>query len=424
MSVMDKIIALIDQERLVDFALELANIDSATKHEAAVAEHIYQWMRCEGFRARKVGLLQDRFNVMGILEGSGGGYSLLFNSHMDTHIPREADWVHLDVNADENHKAWREGDFLYGEGIANDKGLMAAFLVAAKAIKDSGHKLRGDLVLTGVVAESSHEPVDDAPGVVVETKDLGARFLATHGGVADYALIAEGTGFGLVWVEPGEYWYKVTLRSSKPPFYTPYLPERATAVESPNMIVAAAAAIEALERWAADYQKRNVFSSPGGTIVPKVQIGGIRGGDPHRPILAPQLTALYLDVRAVPGQDPLRTGEEIKGVLTSIGLSVSVELYSFRRGYEAKGIHRLAESVRRSHVATFGEAPKPAISDYSSLWRDINIYNEIGIPALTYGPRAATHAFRRSLTVEQLYQTACVYARIAFDLCNQEKKRE
>lgn len=45
-----------------------------------------------------------------------------------------------------------------------------------------------------------------------------------------------------------------------------------------------------------------------------------------------------------------------------------VELHSFRRGYEAKNIDRLVESV---------------------LWRDINICNEIGVPALTYRPRAA-----------------------------------
>ena len=422
MAIAEDIVARIDKDQLVEFALELANIDSATTHEAVAAEHIYQWMRDEGFRSRKVGLLKDRFNVMGVLDGTGGGYSLLFNSHIDTHVPREHDWVHLDATAREYHGAWREGDLLIGEGVANDKGLMAAFLLAAKAIKDSGHTLKGDLVLTGVIAESSHEPADDIPGDIVETKDLGARFLAIHGGIADYALIAEGTGFGMVWVEPGEYWYRVTLRSKKPPLYTPYLPERTTLVESPNMIVAAAAAIEALERWAAGYEKRNIFHSPGGTVVPKVQIGGIRGGDPNRPILAPQITVLYLDVRAVPGQDPLRTADEIKGVLTEIGLSATVELFSNRRGYEAKNIYRLADSVRRAHVATFGSEPLPAIADYSSLWRDINIYNEIGIPSLTYGPRSVTHAYRRTLTVDSLYQAACVYARIAIDLCSQEKK--
>ena len=421
MTQIDEIVARIDRDALVAMVLELANIDSAVTHEATVADHLYQWMDREGFRVRKIGLLADRYNLLGRLEGSGGGYSLMFNSHMDTHVPREPDWVHRDATVDEYHKAWIEGDLLVGEGVVNDKGPMAAFLMAAKAIKDSGVRLRGDLLLTGVVAETSHEPVDEAPGIIVETKDLGARFLASHGGIADYALVAEGTGFGLVWVEAGEYWYKITLTSNEPPFYTPYLPDRTQLKNSPNMIVAAAAAIEALEGWAADYQRRNVYVSPGGTVVPKAQIGGIRSGDPTRPILAPQLCALYLDVRSVPGQDPLRTRDEILACLHPTGLAAEVELYSFRRGYEAKGIERLADAVRRSHVSTFGSEPEPANVEASSLWRDINVFNEMGIPSLTYGPRAKAHAYKRALSIESLYQAACVYARIAYDLCNQVK---
>lgn len=188
------------------------------------------------------------------------------------------------------------------------------------------------------------------------------------------------------------------------------------------MIVAAAAAIEVLEKWAAEYQKRNVYTSAGGTVVPKVQIGGIRSGDPNRPILAPQISALYMDVRSVPGQDPLRTRDEIRAVIGSIGLDAEVELYSFRPGYEAKNIDRLVDSVRRAHLATFGTEPNPSNVEASSLWRDINIYNELGIPALTYGPRSTSHAFKRALSIESLHQAACAYARIAVDLCSQAKE--
>jgi acetylornithine deacetylase/succinyl-diaminopimelate desuccinylase-like protein len=106
---------------------------------------------------------------------------------MDTAVRSTDIWSRIDPDADVHHKAWREGDELV------DKGPLAAFLIAAKAIKRAGVKLKGDLLLSGVVAETSHEPSDGPPGAVVETLDLGARFLATHGGVADYALIAEGT---------------------------------------------------------------------------------------------------------------------------------------------------------------------------------------------------------------------------------------
>src|SRR5207249_6950633 len=120
MTIVDDVVAHIDRQQLIDFALEICNIDSTIGHEAAVAEHIYQWLRKEGFQARKVGLLAERFNVMGTLPGTGGGYSLLFNSHMDTAVPREFDWVHKNYAADVYHKAWIEEDELVGEGIVND----------------------------------------------------------------------------------------------------------------------------------------------------------------------------------------------------------------------------------------------------------------------------------------------------------------
>jgi acetylornithine deacetylase/succinyl-diaminopimelate desuccinylase-like protein len=421
MSVADDVVDLIDRDQLVKFALEICNIDSAVPFEAEVAEYIYQWLRREGFLARRVGLLSDRFNVLGTLPGTGGGYSLIFNSHMDTAVPRAEDFAHRDPANDVYHNAWVEGDLIVGEGICNDKGPMAAFLIAAKAIKDSGHRLRGDLLVSSVIAETSREPCDEPPGVMRESKELGARFLVTHGGVADYALVAEGTGFGLVWVEAGKFWYKITLTSDQPPFYTPYLPERTTLAASPSMLVAGAAAVAALEQWAAEYQSKNVRKTAGGTIVPKAQVGAIRSGDPHRPYFAPQICYLYLDVRSVPGQDPLATRDEISKVLSDIGLAHTIELYHFRPGHEANNIDRLADAVKRAHRANFGAEPPEPFVETSSMWRDLNVFNELGIPALTYGPRTASHSHKRALTIDSLYQAARVYARIAIDLCNQEK---
>jgi len=336
-------------------------------------------------------------------------------------VPGAPDLVHADPTERRYHSAWVEDDLLIGEGIINDKGPMAAWLVAAKAIRESGHALPGDLLISAVINETGGETLDDAPGAYRQSKELGARFLVTHGGVADYALVAEGTGFGLVWVEAGEFWYKVTLHGDAIPIYTPYLPERTTTAASPNMIVAAAAAIEALEKWAAEYQKKHVYVSPGGTVVPKMQIGAIRGGDPNRPLFSSQVCELSLDVRSVPNQDPLKTRAEIGAVLAGIGLKSSVELFSFRPGFEAKNIDRLAEAVRRAHRAIFDEEPQPAPVETSSMWRDINAFNEVGIPALTYGPRSRAIAGRRALSIESLHQAALAYARIAVDICSQEK---
>jgi acetylornithine deacetylase/succinyl-diaminopimelate desuccinylase-like protein len=421
MSITDDVVALINRDELIKFALEICNIDSSYGYEAEVAQHLFTWIEREGFVARKIGLFSHRFNILGTLPGTGGGYSMIFNSHMDTAVPRGEDMVHADPTNKVYHSAWEQDGLLFGEGICNDKGPLAAFLIAAKAIKDSGHKLKGDLLVSGVVHETGGEPCGEEPGVYPNAKEVGARFLATHGGIGDFALVAEGTGFGMAWVEAGECYLRISLRSDRPPFYTPYLPERTTLAESPNMIVAGAAVIGAIEKWAAEYQKKNFYRSPGGNVVPKAQFGGIRSGDGHRPFLCPQLCDLYLHVHLVPGQDPLALKEEISDVVSGIGLKNTVEIYSFRPGYEAKNIDRFVNAVTRAHRATFKEDPPLPQVETSSMWRDLNVWNELGIPAMTYGPRATTHQFQRALTVESLYQAACVYARIAIEVCSEEK---
>src|SRR3989304_10039493 len=151
MSLPDDAVARIDQRELIEFALTICNIDSAGPTEARVAGFLCECLQKEGFKVRKVGLLSDRFNVIGKLPGTGRGYSLLFNSHMDTAVRATDIWRRKDPWADVYHKAWIEGDQLVGEGIVNDKGPMAAFLIAAKAVKATGVRLKGDLLFTGLV---------------------------------------------------------------------------------------------------------------------------------------------------------------------------------------------------------------------------------------------------------------------------------
>ncbi|HYB42296.1 MAG TPA: M20/M25/M40 family metallo-hydrolase, partial [Candidatus Methylomirabilis sp.] len=137
----------IDADELVKVALDLGNIDSPTGSEGPVGDYVYDWLARQGFAARKVALLPDRPNVVATLPGRGRGKSLVFNSHMDTTIHRDEYWTTRRAADPVFHSAWREGDVLVGNGICNDKGPMATWLLAAKAIKDSGVTLPGDLVL-------------------------------------------------------------------------------------------------------------------------------------------------------------------------------------------------------------------------------------------------------------------------------------
>ena len=78
--------------------------------------------------------------------------------------------------------------------------------------------------MSAVAGEISREPIEEWQGPAYLSKDLGARFMITHGAVADYALVAEGTGFGIVGIEPGKAHFKVTVFTDTPALLHAYLP--------------------------------------------------------------------------------------------------------------------------------------------------------------------------------------------------------
>lgn len=417
----DDVLARIDPQEVIDLALALGNIDSPTGSEGPAGQFVYDWLAEHGFAPKKYALIPERFNVAATIRGTGGGYSLVYNSHLDTTLRPDAEWSARDPHDPLYHSAWVEGDSIYGDGVVNDKGPMAAFLVAAKAIKEAGYRLKGDLIVSAVAGEISREPIEEWQGPMYLSKDLGVRFMVTHGVVADYALVAEGTGFGIVGIEPGKAHFKVTVYSDGPRYYTPYLPRPTSMKDSGNAIVRAAAVIAKLEDWAYDYQTRNTYTSEVGTIVPKASVNAIRSGYPFNVTSAPQICAFYVDTRILPGANPMDVREEIRGVLRGLGVTGDVELYLYRPGFEAKGAERLIETIRRCHAQMFKDPPAIVGEPVTSMWRDTNAFNELGIPAISYAPRAQSHATTKSFKLKDLTDAALVYARIAMDLCDQER---
>ena len=61
----DRILAEIDRDELVDLVLALGNIDSPPGQEKEVAEFVESWLQREGFKTRVLSLLEDRPNVVG-----------------------------------------------------------------------------------------------------------------------------------------------------------------------------------------------------------------------------------------------------------------------------------------------------------------------------------------------------------------------
>jgi len=419
-----RVLDRIDTDEMVKVALDLGNIDSPTGSEGRVGEYVYEWLRANGFAAKKVALFPDRPNVIATLPGSGGGRSLVFNSHMDTTIHADEWWTTRRAADPVFHSAWREGDVLVGNGVCNDKGPMATWLLAAKAIKESGVTLEGDLVLMAVVGEIGLEPVDEFQPPAYLAKEAGTRYAITHGGVGDFALVAEGTDFGIVGVEAGKAFFKITVFGDDLPIYTPYI-NRPTPIEkNPNAIVRMAPLLSRLEEWAYEYERKHRYECPGGVVVPRVNVGAIRGGVPWKITKTVQQCAIYVDVRVTPVQNPLDVREELRRLVSGLGLAGEVELYVYRAAYEAdaKKVEPLTSAITRAHRAVVGGTPPPAAPPFSSMWRDINCFNEMRIPSVTYGPGISVGGGNYGMRIADMVTGAKLYALTALDLCNQPRE--
>lgn len=398
-------------------ALGAAYSRPGNEHEPAAI--VRGWLEQLDVAYDVVGSSPERPSIVARMPGAEpeAHTSLVFNSHLDQPFSLEDDHLRLRDHLDPKYtSAWIDGDRVYGYGAVNDKGPMAAWMIAAKAIRETGAGLGGDLVLTMVSGEIGQAPVDEYQGIRFDGCGMGARDVAAVVR-ADYALVAEATAFTTVWVEAGKADLKVTLFGDKS-YYTPYIPR-----ENPSAILHAAKLIPLLDEWALAYRDRETVELEGGTVVPKVNIGCIRSGVPYNLERTPEVCHLYLDVRTAPGADPRAIEAELQQLVAGAGLNGSVQLYAFHAGAQAVGIEPLRDVLARAHELELGgpmERPQP---ETSSMWRDIVPFIDASIPALTYGP-AAPVGDTADFFMERadLVTAARVYARVALELCSRRKQ--
>src|SRR5215472_11585957 len=156
-----KVLAHIDRGELAQLGCDLTSIPSPTGQEKAIAEFILTWFEANGLKAVRQEVEPDRPNAVGILKGDGTGLSLSFNGHTDTsYTGTNADLrMVADIEPEAELKGRIVGNKVQGLGISNMKGGVAAFMMAGKALKKSGVRLKGDVILAAVVGEISRTPI-------------------------------------------------------------------------------------------------------------------------------------------------------------------------------------------------------------------------------------------------------------------------
>src|SRR5215212_5172752 len=135
----EAVLEQVDHNRIVELARNLANVVSITGEEEEVAKYLGSELERLGMQVEYQYVEDGRPNVVGSLKGSGGGATLMFNAHMD--------------HFDNPQETVVEDDRIYGRGLVNMKAAFPCYIEAVAALQKAGAKLKGDLIVAGVVGE-------------------------------------------------------------------------------------------------------------------------------------------------------------------------------------------------------------------------------------------------------------------------------
>jgi acetylornithine deacetylase/succinyl-diaminopimelate desuccinylase-like protein len=419
-----KILAQIDRNELAQLGCDLTSIPSPTGREKGMADFILDWFARNGLKAVRQDVDVDRPNAVGVLKGDGSGLSLGFNGHTDTSFTGTSADLRMvnDTQPDSELTGRIVGDKVQGLGISNMKGGLASFMMAGKALKKSGIKLKGDVILACVVGEISRSPINQWQSQEYRGEGVGTHHLLTHGMHSDYAVCCDGSDLNIVWTQTGVVQIKITTFGKAEAAWgtkrANYPTEQVSAIVKMTRIIAA------IEQWGAEFEEKYIYNSPNGPLWPKVNIGAIEGGAPYRPNYYPGVCSIYVDIRMPPQVRPLTIQREVEAVLNKLGVDYDIDVYKSLLGHEGKNVEPLVKSAEGVFQHLFNKKIEHEPPDRSSIWTDTNIYNELGIPCIKIGPRGRRISARNEeIDIDVMVKAAQIYALMALDICSRERPR-
>jgi acetylornithine deacetylase/succinyl-diaminopimelate desuccinylase-like protein len=405
----EQVLEQVDRSRIVEIATNLANIISITGEEKEVAEYLGAEFENLGMQVEYQEVEEGRPNVIGTLKGTGGGATLMFNAHMD--------------HFDNPQETVVEDDRIYGRGLVNMKAAFPCYIEAVAALQKAGVKLKGDLIIAGVVGEIEKAQVGRFQGKTYRGAGVGARYLMDHGVMADMCIIGEPTGLQLQIGNSGLLWARVSVDGKATKF-----------------VLAACKVAQAIQDWEKEYQRKY----PHKFMLPTVQIGAIDGGNAFKPGTRPT-TDIFVIVKMLPGAVPLSIKRDIEQVCERVRkresdiLDIRVELYLTTPGYEISKSEYVVKAMERAHKTVFQKPVPYAKPIRYGITSDGSRISAYGVPAITYGPGFGTHlvdptetkagaewdsptGVRRGVGIENMVNCTKVYALAALDICNTKKE--
>ncbi|WP_312832205.1 M20/M25/M40 family metallo-hydrolase [Sedimentibacter saalensis] len=335
-----------DDDRTLKEHLELCEIPAPSHDEERRAIYVKNKFEEIGLDDIKI---DEVWNVMGTIPGTGNGPVIMLAAHTDTVFPIETDL-----------KVRKEGNVYYCPGINDDTRAVAELFTIARAMKTFGIKAQGDIVFCANVCE---EGLGDLKGVkhIFEYQNSIDAFVSIDNPV---------TG-GIVYTATGSHRYQVTFSGCGGHSFADF--------GLPNPIHAMGRAINMIAQFQVPKIPKTTFN-----------VGIVEGGTSVNTISAS--CSMLVDIRSDSSEELNRLSLELK---KAVDLAVQEEN---KRWESSENV--AAEIIMKGNrpagtqpkdctiVKTAWEAAEllgiePELRDESST--DANIPISMGIPAITVG---------------------------------------
>ncbi len=184
----------VSEREAMDLLGEVVAVKSESElgiFEGAIVELYANKMREIGMEVDVFEVATDRPNIVGRLRGTGGGKSIMFNSHTMVPSSRYEDW-----KTDPYVPTVIDGK-IYGMGVSDTKAGIVAMLFAARDI--ARKRPKGDMIIAlGAGGEGGGF--------------IGTKAIVERGVRADAVVVCEPTELNIVYVQYGAIWFEFTVK--------------------------------------------------------------------------------------------------------------------------------------------------------------------------------------------------------------------
>lgn len=378
----NSILGEIRKEEVVELLQEMIQINTVNPpgNEKELAQKLKERLEEVGVETELVDLGNNRANVIGVIKGNGKQKSLLLNGHLDTVPPGDAGWEF------EPFSGTITDGKIYGRGAADMKSGLAAMIMAIKAIKKAGIKLKGNLIFLGSAGE--------------ETDSIGAFHYLKTSGLKDVGaiVIGEPTSCKIKIAEKGALWLQITTFGK--------VSHGAYPEKGINAIIHMNELLNEILKYKLNFEENELLGAP------TLNVSTINGG--VKTNVVPDRCSVTIDIRTVPSVNHQNIIKDIESIINNLkkkikGFNAELKVINNRPSVETKSNHPFIKIGQEVGKELFN---KDLIPEGVNFYTDAAVFlPSTDLPAIIYGPGDSdmAHQPNEYININHLWEAVQFY---------------